>query len=36
MEKEKMYVTPEIEILEVEVEEGFAASDVPSAPGGDF
>ena len=37
MEMEKNYVAPEIEILEVEVEEGFAGSggqgtDMPGLP----
>ena len=30
MEMEKFYVAPEVEVLEVEVEQGFASS-----PGGD-
>ena len=33
MEKKEMYVAPEVEILEVSVEKGFAAS--PDVPGGD-
>ena len=28
MEKKEMYVAPEVEILEVQVEKGFAASPV--------
>ena len=28
MEKKEMYVAPEIEVLEVAVEKGFAGSDV--------
>ncbi len=35
MEMEKNYVAPEIEILEVEVEEGFAGSGDVTPPGGD-
>ena len=27
MEKKEMYLAPEVEVLEVEVEKGFAASD---------
>ena len=27
MEKKEMYVAPEVEILEVQVEKGFAGSD---------
>ena len=30
MEKKEMYLAPEVEILEVEVEKGFAGSDVPA------
>ena len=30
MEKKEMYVAPEVEILEVAVEKGFAGSDGPS------
>ena len=32
----EMYVAPELEVLEVMVEQGFAGSafDVPDAPGG--
>ena len=33
MEMEKFYVAPEVEVLEVEVEKGFAGSDGPSAGG---
>ena len=36
MEMEKFYVAPEVEVLEVEVEKGFAASpqgeDMPPRP----
>lgn len=33
---EKFYVAPEVEVLEVEVERGFDASDViPPVEGGD-
>ena len=32
MEKKEMYVAPEVEVLEVVVEKGFAATD--SVPGG--
>lgn len=28
MEKEKMYEAPQVEIIEVEVEKGFAGSDM--------
>ena len=28
MEKKEMYVAPEVEVLEVSVEKGFAGSDV--------
>lgn len=27
MEKEKLYVVPQVEVIEVEVEKGFAASN---------
>ena len=30
MEKKEMYVAPEVEVLEVVVERGFAGSDVPA------
>ena len=33
MEKKEMYVAPEVEILEVAVERGFAATD-GDVPGG--
>ena len=37
MEMEKFYVAPEVEILEVMVEKGFAVSgDEPSIPGVDM
>lgn len=29
MEMEKFYVAPEVEVLEVEVEKGFAGSQIP-------
>ena len=33
MEKKEMYVAPEVEVLEVAVEKGFAATDqVPDLP----
>ena len=32
MEMEKFYVAPEVEVLEVEVEKGFAGSQVPDLP----
>ncbi len=32
MEMEKFYVAPEVEILEVEVEKGFAASPNSEGP----
>lgn len=35
MEMEKMYVVPVVEVLEVEVEKGFSASDVVNPPFGD-
>jgi len=35
MEMEKFYVAPEVEVLEVEVEKGFAgSSDGENLPGG--
>ena len=33
MEKKEMYVAPEVEILEVSVEKGFAGSLIPERPG---
>ena len=33
MEKEVMYVAPVVEIIEVEVEKGFAASYTAETPG---
>ena len=33
MEKEVMYVAPMVEIIEVEVEKGFAVSDFEPTPG---
>ena len=44
MEKKEMYLAPEIEVLEVEVEKGFAGSvpgdledgDMPVIPGQDW
>ena len=39
MENEMKYVAPEVEVLEVEIEVGFAGSitpDEPSIPGEDF
>ena len=33
MEKEVMYVAPVVEIIEVEVEKGFALSNVGDIPG---
>ena len=35
MEKETNYVAPEVEVIEVEVEKGFEASQ-PEVPGGDL
>jgi len=37
MEKEKMYEAPVVEVLEVEIELGFASSDTPAVnpPSGD-
>ena len=32
MEKKEMYVAPEVEVLEMAVEKGFAASQVPDLP----
>ena len=32
MEKKEMYVAPEVEILEVSVEKGFAASPTTTIP----
>ena len=34
MEMEKFYVAPEVEVLEVEVEKGFAGSLVEEGDGG--
>ena len=34
MEKKEMYLAPEVEVLEVEVEKGFAGSDVVNPPSG--
>ena len=34
MEKKEMYVAPEVEIIEVSVEKGFAASPGSDVPGG--
>ena len=34
MEKEMKYVAPEVEVLEVEVEKGFAASSGEEGQGG--
>ena len=36
MEKKEMYLAPEVEILEVEVEKGFAGSLMPDLPGDDW
>ena len=37
MEMEKFYVAPEVEVLEVAIEKGFAASSqVPDMGEGDF
>ena len=33
MEKQEMYLAPEVEVLEVMVEKGFAGSLVPERPG---
>ena len=35
MEKKEMYVAPEVEILEVAVEKGFAASPTTTIPDDD-
>ena len=35
MEMEKFYVAPEVEVLEVEVEKGFAVS-IPESPEEEF
>lgn len=35
MEKKEMYVAPEVEILEVSVEKGFAASPINGPDTGD-
>ena len=35
MEKKEMYVAPEVEVIAVSVEKGFAASPKPDVPGGD-
>ena len=35
MEKKEMYVAPEVEILEVAVEKGFAGSDPTIGDGGE-
>ena len=32
MEKKEMYVAPEVEIIEVSVEKGFAGSDFVNPP----
>ena len=34
MEKKELYVAPEVEIIEVSVEKGFAASPGSDVPGG--
>ena len=36
MEMEKFYVAPEVEVLEVSVEKGFAASIVTEGEGPDW
>ena len=36
MEKKEMYVAPEVEILEVAVEKGFAGSLGEGGSGGDY
>lgn len=33
MEKEIMYVAPMVEVITVEVEKGFALSDITDVPG---
>ncbi len=33
MEKENLYVAPQIEVIEVEVEKGFAVSNLEPTPG---
>ena len=34
MEKKEMYVAPEVEVLEIAVEKGFAATAGSDVPGG--
>lgn len=36
MEKNVWYVTPEVEVIEVEVEKGFAGSNEPTNPEEEF
>ena len=33
MGKENLYVAPQVEVIEVEVEKGFAVSDMDATPG---
>lgn len=35
MEKESLYVVPQVEVIEVEVEKGFAGSMTEDVTGGD-